>query len=1122
MKKTLQLLTLILIFICSQNIYAQRYLTEQFNTVSVQYDIEYGNNISVLSLLGGAPPAAQPLLMDIYTPDGDTETNRPVVIMLHTGSFLPAILNGKATGDKSDNAIVEQCTQFAKKGYVAIAINYRQGWNPFSTDENVRRSTYLQAIYRAVQDTRTAVRFLRKSVAEAGNPYGISTCQISVGGMGEGGSISLATATLNDYATELTLPKFIDQTTGYPYIIPDFFGNLDGTTSGVLPELDINGDGTPDATNVTMCTPNHENYSSEIHMAFNIGGALPDSSWINAGEVPIASMQCYLDEDAPYEVDDIIVPTTGEFVVEGHGSLVVQRRSHELGNNDVFNGLSMSVTDSWYGNGDGAVNSGLQVQELNMFGQPAFDNNGNPIYAFEGHPVYEGLFPIVAPKGDVITGQAASPCLFPWNEQGSPWDWWNNDPNDPASYPSISATSPLTNDGGTLTAPFFACYSTLGSPDMSENKGLAFAAMIQEFMCPRIIEGLEVYINCLGGGCTDPLACNYSPIADEDDGTCYYNDLGCGCDTPAAEEGYDCDGNCLADIDSDGVCDEFEIIGCQDQNADNYNSQATEQGTCIYYGCTDILACNYDSNVTDDDNSCIYPALGYNCDGQCLDGYFQVPITAYFYECVEESPGCTDSTALNYDSSANIDNDTCIFPPWEEPGYITICNASLVLTPESNIIVNGQPISEGDWIGIFYNDLDGNLACGGSAIWTGENTLITIWGDDWLTEEIKEGFGYNEALQWKVWDNESNEIFSNVEVDYSTGSQFFDCNGIITVGSINANALDYQEIILPQDWFIFSTYLTPVNTDMESIFQSISDNVIIVKNYTGNVFWPSININSIGSIEDGQAYYVKMLNEDTLKLSGNRIENNLSINIPNDWYYLAYLNDIPESTVDMMAPIVDEIIILKNYSGDVYWPEFNLNGIGDMQPGWGYSIKTNNPVEFIYPDLQIARSIYNESELDNDHHFLNTGNNMTIALPDDIWITSPNSGDELFIKSQKGNIVGYAKYREGGTVITAWGDDQTTTEIDGLKIGEKLHFQLFRNNENTVEKIEILSWKEGSGVYTVNGISVASTLSQNLIKEKKLVKITDVLGRDIIFNNKKATIIYIYDDGSVEKKYLMK
>ena len=499
MKKTLQLLTLILIFICSQNIYAQRYLTEQFNTVSVQYDIEYGNNVSVIGLLAQQPPSAQPLLMDVYTPDGDTETNRPVVIMLHTGSFLPAILNGQATGGKSDNAIVTQCTQFAKKGYVAIAINYRQGWNPSSTDEDVRRSTLIQAAYRGLQDTRTAVRFLRKSVAEDGNPYGISTDHIAVGGIGTGGYVSLATATLNDYQTELTLPKFIDSNTGYPYIIPDFFGNLDGTTSGVLPEIDIDGDGTPDATNITLCIANHENYSSEIHMAFNIGGALPDSSWINAGEVPIASMQCRFDQDAPYEVGDIIVPTTGDFVVEGHGSLVVQRRSHELGNNDVFNGLSMSVTDSWYGNGDGALNStNTETQALSVVGTPLFDENGDPIMENIGHDVYAGLFPIIAPKGDVITGQGASPCVAPWSEQGSPWDWWNNDPTDSNSYPFISAASPITNPINPATgnpnydANFFACYSTLGSPDMSEAKGLAFAAMIQEFISPRIVAALDL------------------------------------------------------------------------------------------------------------------------------------------------------------------------------------------------------------------------------------------------------------------------------------------------------------------------------------------------------------------------------------------------------------------------------------------------------------------------------------------------------------------------------------------------------------------------------------------------------------------------------------------------------
>ena len=44
-------------------------------------------------------------------------------------------------------------------------------------------------------------------------------------------------------------------------------------------------------------------------------------------------------------------------------------------------------------------------------------------------------------------------------------------------------------------------------------------------------------------GCMDSSYCNYNLEAEFDDGSCYDNDLGCGCDNPAAQEGYDCDGN---------------------------------------------------------------------------------------------------------------------------------------------------------------------------------------------------------------------------------------------------------------------------------------------------------------------------------------------------------------------------------------------------------------------------------------------------------------------------------------------------------------------------------------------------------------------------------------------------
>ncbi len=48
-------------------------------------------------------------------------------------------------------------------------------------------------------------------------------------------------------------------------------------------------------------------------------------------------------------------------------------------------------------------------------------------------------------------------------------------------------------------------------------------------------------------GCTYELACNYNEEANIDDGSCVFPELN-----------YDCDGNCINDIDSDGVCDEVD------------------------------------------------------------------------------------------------------------------------------------------------------------------------------------------------------------------------------------------------------------------------------------------------------------------------------------------------------------------------------------------------------------------------------------------------------------------------------------------------------------------------------------------------------------------------------------
>ena len=178
MKTTLQSVFTIALLSLGLSVGAQdRYLDDVFSAVTVTSDVTYATNISILPMLQGLPPGPATLKCDIYTPDGDTETNRPVIILVHTGSFLPPVVNGQATGSKLDMSIVEQCTRWAKKGYVAVAMENRLGWNPTSTDQNVRTSTLLQAAYRGIQDAKALVRYMRMTEAN-GNPHGIDESKI--------------------------------------------------------------------------------------------------------------------------------------------------------------------------------------------------------------------------------------------------------------------------------------------------------------------------------------------------------------------------------------------------------------------------------------------------------------------------------------------------------------------------------------------------------------------------------------------------------------------------------------------------------------------------------------------------------------------------------------------------------------------------------------------------------------------------------------------------------------------------------------------------------------------------------------------------------------------------------
>ncbi|MBC8197230.1 MAG: hypothetical protein H8E60_05030, partial [Candidatus Marinimicrobia bacterium] len=91
-------------------------------------------------------------------------------------------------------------------------------------------------------------------------------------------------------------------------------------------------------------------------------------------------------------------------------------------------------------------------------------------------------------------------------------------------------------------------------------------------------------------GCTDINACNYNIDAVDDDGSCNY-----------VADYYDCDNNCINDIDADSICDELEIPGCMDLAANNYNELATDEDNndCLYrfHGNVFLNGNNDNSNI---------------------------------------------------------------------------------------------------------------------------------------------------------------------------------------------------------------------------------------------------------------------------------------------------------------------------------------------------------------------------------------------------------------------------------------------------------------------------------------------------------------------------------------------
>ena len=187
----------------SQHCLADRYsqiAVFDSSDIQITYGVQYGTAISWNDTVHN-------LKLDIYQPNQNTDPieKRPVIVMTHGGAF--------AGGSRAD--VASFCFQMARRGFVAVSISYRLGWNCYASSafqapcsECWQEAPKLKvAAYRAVQDHRAAMRHV---VHNASN-LGIDTAFIFLGGVSAGSIASLSSAHWDQTEANTFCPTCVDQ-----------------------------------------------------------------------------------------------------------------------------------------------------------------------------------------------------------------------------------------------------------------------------------------------------------------------------------------------------------------------------------------------------------------------------------------------------------------------------------------------------------------------------------------------------------------------------------------------------------------------------------------------------------------------------------------------------------------------------------------------------------------------------------------------------------------------------------------------------------------------------------------------------------------------------------------------
>lgn len=158
-----------------------------------------------------------------------------------------------------------------------------------------------------------------------------------------------------------------------------------------------------------------------------------------------------------------------------------------------------------------------------------------------------------------------------------------------------------------------------------------------------------------------------------------------------------------------------------------------------------------------------------------------------------------------------------------------------------------------------------------------------------------------------------------------------------------------QEITINEGWTGISANTTPQNTDFYTVIQQIAPHIIYIEGNDG-IYYPSNNVNTISAWNSRRGYLVKAGSSALFSIQGTPVLNK-TITLKQGWNLLHVPTRTPISTNSLAQLLDPDQLVIREVAGvGIFWPGMGVQSLTHLFPGKAYYIRTNEPVEFIFPD----------------------------------------------------------------------------------------------------------------------------------------------------------------------------